>query len=50
MLPWSFDSMADALDCSAGEKIGHSGRDDGTRKTEEHRLEPAVADWLVGGF
>jgi hypothetical protein len=28
--------MADAPNCGAEEKIGHSGRDDKTRKTQKH--------------
>jgi len=41
VLPRSLRSMADAPNCSAEEKIGHSGRDDEKRKmpTREPRQE-----------
>ena len=41
MLPWSLRSMADVRAARTEEKIGHSGRDDSTKKreSEEHGQE-----------
>jgi hypothetical protein len=46
VLPWSLHSMADAPNFGAEEKIGHSGRDDKTRKSKKWvppRAQPGMA-------
>ena len=46
VLLWSLHSMADVRAARTEEKIGHSGRDDITkrREREEHRLKPMLQE------
>jgi len=43
VLPWSLRSMADAPNCGAEEKIGHSGRDDRGKKRNPRAQAEACA-------